>query len=109
MVIEPNYSPPRIRTVPEPQTVRLSCCLRFSSNAGRVRSMSTKAQAILDEIKALPVPEQREVAHSILRQLTIAPRLTSRRRTIADVAGKYHARPDREAKDHDRGFAEAVA
>jgi len=70
--------------------------------------MSTKAQAILDEIKLLPPPEQREVADLILRQLAVAsPPLL--RRAIADVAGKYHARPDAEGKDHDRGFADAVA
>jgi len=33
----------------------------------------------------------------------------SRRRTIADIAGKYRANPDPEAKDHDRGFAAAAA
>ena len=68
--------------------------------------MSTKAQTVLEEFKALPPDEQREVSNFILR-LTSAPSV--RRRAVADVAGKYHARPDLDAKDHDRGFAEAIA
>jgi hypothetical protein len=70
--------------------------------------MSTKAQAIVDEFRALPPTEQREVSSFILQHLVeVAPSL--RRRTIADIAGKYRAHPDAEAKDHDFGFASAAA
>jgi len=69
--------------------------------------MSTKAQAILEEIQALPLAEQREVSHFILDHLVAVPP-ASRRRTISDVAGKYRANPDPEAKDHDCGFAAAA-
>lgn len=71
--------------------------------------MSTKAQAVLEEFQRLPLAEQREVSEFILRQVAKVPQPASRRRTIADIAGRYHARPDPEAKDHDRGFAEAAA
>jgi hypothetical protein len=70
--------------------------------------MSTKAQAILDEIRALPPKEQREVSNFILEHLVSVPP-PSPRRAIADIAGKYRAKPDPEAKDHDRGFAAAAA
>ena len=68
--------------------------------------MSTKAQAILEEIRALPATEQREVSRFTLELLASVP-LASRRRTISDIAGKFRANPDPEAKDHDRGFAVA--
>jgi hypothetical protein len=69
--------------------------------------MSTKAQAILEEFRTLPPTEQREVSHFILEHLvSLAP--SSRRHTIADIAGKYRSQPDPEAKDHDRGFAAAA-
>jgi hypothetical protein len=71
--------------------------------------MSTKAQAVLEEFQRLPLPEQREVSEFILRQLARVPQPASPRRTIAEIAGKYHTRPDPKAKDHDRGFAEAAA
>jgi hypothetical protein len=70
--------------------------------------MSTKAQAILEEFRALPPTEQREVSHFILEHLVSLPP-TSRRHTISDIAGKYRSKPDPEAKDHDRGFAAAAA
>jgi hypothetical protein len=70
--------------------------------------MSTKAQAILEEIRALPPTEQREVSRMILESLVSGPP-SSRRRTISDIAGKYRANPDPEAKDHDAGFAAAAA
>jgi hypothetical protein len=71
--------------------------------------MSTKAQAMLDEIRSLSPDEQREISNFILRHLVSIPTTSSRRRTIADVAGKYRATPDTDAKDHDRGFAAAAA
>jgi hypothetical protein len=71
--------------------------------------MSTKAQAILDEIRALPPDEQREISDFILRHIVSIPAKSSRRRVIADIAGKYRATPDTEATDHDRGFADAAA
>ena len=71
--------------------------------------MSTKAQAILDEIRALPPKEQREVSDFILHHFVSVSPPPVHRRTIADIAGKYRANPDPEAKDHDRGFAAAVA
>jgi hypothetical protein len=70
--------------------------------------MSTKAQTILDEIRALPPREQREVSEFIIRHIVSTPP-PSHRRTIADIAGKYRANPDPDAKDHDRGFAVAAA
>ena len=71
--------------------------------------MSTKARAILDEIRALPPQEQREVSEFIVQHIVSVLPPPSRRRTISDVAGKYRANPDPEAKDHDCGFATAVA
>ena len=71
--------------------------------------MSTKAQAILDEIRALPPEEQREVSDFIVRHFVSVPPPHSHRRTIADIAGKYRANPDPKAKDHDCGFAAAAA
>ncbi len=50
--------------------------------------MSTKAQAVMDEIQSLPPDEQREISDFILRHLVSIPATSSRRRTIADVAGK---------------------
>lgn len=76
--------------------------------AGRFFRMSTKAQAVLEAFRHLPPKEQREIADSVLRQLA-RPQPARPRRTIADIAGKYHAQPDPDAKDHDRGFAEAAA
>jgi hypothetical protein len=70
--------------------------------------MSTKAQAILDEIRTLPPKEQREVSDLILQHFVSVPP-SSHRRTIADIAGKYRANPDTDAKDHDLGFAAAAA
>jgi hypothetical protein len=59
----------------------------------------------LEEIQALPPAEQREVSHFILQHLAAVPPL-SRRRKISDIAGKYRADPDLEAKNHDREFAQ---
>jgi hypothetical protein len=70
--------------------------------------MSTKAHAILNEIRALPLGEQREVSDLILRHI-VSVSMSARRRTIADIAGKYRSSPDTEAKDHDLGFAAAAA
>jgi hypothetical protein len=70
--------------------------------------MSSKAQAILDEIRSLPPKEQREISSSILEHL-VSLQPGSHRRTIAEIAGKYRAHPDPEAKDHDCGFAAAAA
>ena len=68
----------------------------------------SKARAILEEIQALPPAEQGEICHFILEHLAALPPL-SRRRKISDIAGKYRADPDLEAKDHDCGFATAAA
>jgi hypothetical protein len=70
--------------------------------------MSTKAQAILEEIQALSPAEQREVSHFILEHLGPV-RTAPCRRTISDIAGKYRANTDPEAKDHNCGFAGAAA
>ena len=70
--------------------------------------MSTKAQAILEEIRALPPEEQREVSDLILQHF-VSPPPRSHRRAIADIAGKYRPNPDTAAKDHDLGFAAAAA
>ena len=67
------------------------------------RYCGTQAQAILEEIQALAPAEQREVSHFILEHLVALPPL-SRRRKISDIAGKYRADPDPEAKDHNCGF-----
>jgi len=70
--------------------------------------MSTKAQTVLAQFKALSPDEQREVSISIFQQRPVQSQPLQRRRKISDVAGKYHALPDMEAKDHDRGFAESI-
>ena len=77
--------------------------------SGIVYMMSTKAQAILDEIRALPLQEQREVSNLVVQYLVSVPPAPSARRTISDIAGKYRANPDPEAKAHDCGFAAAAA
>ncbi len=71
--------------------------------------MSTKAQAILDDIRALPPKEQREISDLIVQHLVSVLPPPSRHRTISDLAGKYRANPDPQAKDHDRSFAAAAA
>jgi len=81
----------------------------FCRDAGIIRVMSTNAQAILDEIRALPPKEQREVSDFIMRNFVSVEVPPARRRTVAEIAGKYRANPDPEAKDHDRGFAAAAA
>ena len=43
--------------------------LLFSGGADTVNEMSTKAQAVLDEIQSLPPDEQREISDFILRRL----------------------------------------
>jgi hypothetical protein len=67
--------------------------------------------AILDEIRALPPNEQREVSKFIVQHFVsiLPPRSQCHTRTISDIAVKYRANPDPEAKDHDRGFAAAAA
>ena len=55
------------------------CRWPFSFEAGRVDGMSTKAEAVLEEIKALPPEEQREVCDGIRE-------LEARRRNRAQVA-----------------------
>ena len=67
--------------------------------------MSTKAQAMLEEFQRLPLQDQREISDLILRQLAMLPQLSSRRRSIADIAGKYQASPDTEAIARDEHFA----
>jgi hypothetical protein len=97
--------------------------------------MSTETQAILEQIRALPPQELQVVWRELQLLSNTAPKaaaadpirsargmfagshltealLASRaeeRRTLADVAGKYRANPDAEAKDHDRDFAAAAA
>jgi hypothetical protein len=83
--------------------------LLFSGGADTVNEMSTKAQAVLDQIRALPPDEQLEISDFILQHIVSVPPTSSRRRAIADIAGKYRATPDPKAKDHDRGFAAAAA
>jgi hypothetical protein len=73
-----------------------------------LKLMSTKARAILDEIRALPPQEQREVSEFIVQHF-VSDQQPSPRRTITDIAGKYRANPDLKAKDHDCGFAAAAA
>jgi hypothetical protein len=70
--------------------------------------MSAGAQVIVDEIRALPPKEQRELFDFILQHFASVPP-SPRARKVADIAGKYRANPDLEAKDHDRGFAAAAA
>lgn len=74
-----------------------------------LKRMSTRAQAILDEIRALPAQEQREVSEFIVQHFVSVLPPSSPRRSIKDIAGKYRAKPDLDAKDHDRGFAAAAA
>jgi hypothetical protein len=67
--------------------------------------MSTKAQAVLDEFRALPPAEQREVSDFILQHfVSVSP--NAHGRTIADIAGKYRADPDSEATAQDEHFVE---
>jgi hypothetical protein len=70
--------------------------------------MSKSAEAILEQFKTLAPEEQRRVCEWIREHTPSAPPLAIRR-PIAEIAGKYHARPPADAKDHDRGFAEAAA
>ena len=72
--------------------------------------MTARAAEILEQFRQLPRAEQRELTEAILREATESrgqPR--RRRKTIADIAGKYRPTPTDDAKDHDRGFAEAVS
>jgi hypothetical protein len=71
--------------------------------------VTTKGAQILDEFKRLSVHEKREVCAAILRETASStPETTARRKTVADVAGKYRPLPSNHLKDHDRFFAEAI-
>jgi len=69
--------------------------------------MTATAVQIIEQFRKLSVTERREVCELLLRE-TVHPEQRVRRKSVADVAGKYRPRPDTEAKAHDRGFAEAV-
>ena len=79
------------------------------ASADTLKQMSRKVQAVMDEIRALPHDEQREVPDFILQHIVSIPATSAHRRLIVDMAGKYRATPDMEAKDHDCGFAAAAA
>jgi len=62
----------------------------------------------LEQFRSLPLPEQRELAQAILRESQAIGVAPMRRRTVAEVAGKFRPTPNPEAEDHDRWFAEAI-
>ena len=70
--------------------------------------MSTKAQAIL-EANSSVAADRTARDFPFYFGTSCHPSAASRHRTISDIAGKYRANPDPEAKDHDRGFAAAAA
>ena len=69
--------------------------------------MTATAVQVIEQFRKLSAAERREVCELLLRD-SVVPEQLIRRKSVADVAGKYRPRPDTEAKAHDRGFAEAV-
>ena len=51
--------------------------MSFSCGAGKVEGMSTKAQAMLEEIQALPPAELRELCQQINRMAAETEKLSS--------------------------------
>ena len=71
--------------------------------------MSTIALSIVEEFKRLPLSEQRQVCEALLREMAYDhPAASQPARRIADIAGRYQPQSTADAKDHDRGFAEAI-
>jgi len=73
--------------------------------------MSKNAAEPLEQFRKLAVRDQRELFSLLLRELASAPARAApaRRKSIAEVAGKYRPTPNAGAASHDAGFAEAVA
>ncbi len=71
--------------------------------------MTATAEQILEQVRKLSPADQWELREAILRETTASrAQPGERRKTIADVAGKYSPQPAVEAKDHDDAFAEAI-
>jgi hypothetical protein len=70
--------------------------------------MSATAVEILEQFRKLPLPERRELVEKLVKEAEPVECKPTRRRTVADIAGKFPSNPDPEAKDHDRWFAEAI-
>jgi hypothetical protein len=71
--------------------------------------VDTMAGRILEQFRQLPEREQRELAEVIFREATLSHgQSRERRKTIADIAGKY--RPDlvTDASALDHAFADAI-
>jgi hypothetical protein len=89
----------------EPRLLR--CPLLIADYPFRMNAMSGQ---ILEQFRQLPPKEQRELAELIFREATTGHRQSGpRRKTIAEIAGKYRPKPSPDTKDHDQRFAEAVA
>ncbi|MCI0534513.1 MAG: hypothetical protein L0Z50_04730 [Verrucomicrobiales bacterium] len=72
--------------------------------------MTALATQIMEQFRHLSPPEQRELAAAILRETTVGSGQRDHRRgSIEEIAGKYRPQPAEDSKDHDRGFADAVA
>jgi hypothetical protein len=69
--------------------------------------MSPETAQFLEQFRKLPPTERRAVCELILRE-SLHLDHDSPRKTIADIAGKYHPRPDDASKPHDQWFAEAI-
>jgi len=63
---------------------------------------------ILAQFRKLSPSEQRELFQAMLQQSFLANTAARHSRTLDEVLGKFSPQPDPEAKDHDRGFAEAI-
>lgn len=67
--------------------------------------MSTAAESVLRQIRALPIEDQQQIA----RELNIAPAGEGRR--LEDVLGKYSPLPpdpNPDPHDHNEAFVEAI-
>ena len=72
--------------------------------------MTATAAQVLEQFRKLPAADQQELTAAILRETSAKlDQPGSRRKTIGEIAGQYRPQIADDAKDHDRGFAEAVA
>jgi hypothetical protein len=70
--------------------------------------MTAMTSGILEQIRQLSLAERRELVQVLLKEGEVSGGAPARRRTVADVAGKFRSGPNPNAKDHDRWFAEAI-
>lgn len=95
-------------TDPRPQ-FRVEFWIAGELSRSYVIAMTAMAAKLLEQVRKLPPTEQRELCEAILREAAGRQNQTApRRKSIADIAGKYSPQAVEEAKDHDQGFVDAI-